>query len=139
MPAPFKTKKAALEALRAAPVVKAEQIGGRCYEDWDAIKSEARAAWESQGYTVTETGFHGREMLEATHPERPGVATRITRPALPRVRLGRFDGGSTRYGFSWGDHVSSGDVSALKLTPDGDGLQIETFTPGVFIRYTIES
>jgi hypothetical protein len=139
MPAPFKTKKAALEALRAAPCVIATQIGGRCYEDWDTIKAEARAAWEAYGYTVTETGFHGREMLEATHPETPGRSETLLRPVLPRVRSGRFAGGSARYTFTWGDCPSNGDVSDLKLTPDGEGLQLETYTPGVFMRYTIES
>lgn len=138
----FKTKKAALEALRAAPCVLATQIGGHCYEDWEAQKATVRAKWEAQGATVTDGVFGGRESLWATIPARPGTAAHISRAAMPRVRVGKFTARPTVYSFCWVDSVggerdSSGYVKDLRLSADQKALELETLTPGVFIRYAV--
>lgn len=142
-PLPFTTKKAALATLTGADKVRATQVGGFCFEDWEAQKNQTRLRWESQGATVSESiGAAGREQLTAVLPGKPGTAAYITRAALTRVRVGKFTAKAARYAFTWGERDeardSSGSVPDLKLSDDGHALELTMFS-GAVIRYTLEA
>lgn len=129
----YPTKKAALIHLAGAEVT-ATQLGGYTADDWDAYRADKRAQWEALGYTVTEPS---PVRMEATHPTRPGVAAYIVKPTIPRVRVGVFKhkSGASRYAFEWDGRQSTGEVSDLKVSADGEALELTMFN-GAVMRYT---
>ena len=83
-----------------------------------------------------DTTSDGTLRLCAAYSDRPGVVAHITRPKLPRVRVGKLTATATRYLFAWGDNESGGDVPDLKLSDDGQALELTMFS-GAVMRYTV--
>ena len=132
------TKKSLIQQFTAPDVrVKAIVVGPKhTLTEWPALRQELMAIGWTEDAVDSFTG-------KLTDPRTNHF---VMKPRLHRERIGRLTGRPSggRYAFTWTDpttiheETSSGAVIDLRVSEDGEALELEMFA-GNKIRYTMQS